>query len=309
MKERKYHHYFRTLLTIVAAASLSGCSWALFDSKGEIGIQERNLILTAIGLMLLVVIPAIVMTVMFAWRYRASNKDATYAPDWAHSYKIEAVVWGVPILIVAILAVVTWKTTHSLDPYKPIESDVKPLQVEVVSLNWKWLFIYPEQGIATVNELAFPENTPVTFHITSDTVMNTFSVPQLGGMVYAMAGQRTQLNLIANEPGEYFGQSGNYSGNGFSAMRFKAHVGSSEAFDSWVAKAKASSDTLDFDGFKVLAKPGEMVNHRYPIHPVTYYSQVQPGLFKQVIDQYVVGINSNKTLSAAAPVEVGVEKE
>ncbi len=303
MNNRKYHSFFRTCLTLLGAVSLSGCSLALFDSKGTIGVQEGNLILTAIGLMLLVVIPAIVMTVLFGWRYRASNKAATYSPDWSHSYGIEAVVWGGPILIIVVLAMITWKTSHSLDPYKPIESEVKPIQVDVVAMNWKWLFIYPEQGVAAVNELVFPVNTPVSFSITSDSVMNTLSIPQLGGMVYAMAGQRTQLHLVANEPGDYFGQSGNYSGNGFSSMRFTTHVGSEADFEAWVARARAGGSALDFARFKALARPGEPVNHRYPVHPVTYYSNVQPGLFKQIIDQYQYADRPADARAVAAPVE------
>lgn len=291
MREEKYHRLFRTLLTIVVAVSLSGCDWVLFDSKGQIGIEQRNLIITATLLMLIVVVPVIFMTILFAWRYRSSNKDATYAPEWAHSHKIEAIVWGVPCVIVIVLAVITWKTTHSLDPYKPIESENKPLVVEVVSLDWKWLFIYPEQGIATVNELYIPENTPVSFQITSQSVMNTFFIPQLGGMVYAMGGMRTQLHLIANEPGEFFGLSGNYSGHGFTGMKFAVHATSNEEFEQWVAKAKQSPNTLDFnDRYQMLAKASEN-------NPVEYFN-AQPGLFRQILGQYI-DYKSNPVSEAA----------
>jgi cytochrome o ubiquinol oxidase subunit 2 len=298
MREEKYHRLFRTLLTIVAAVSLSGCDWVLFDSKGQIGIEQRNLIFTATILMLIVVIPVILMTLLFAWRYRASNKDATYTPDWAHSHKIEMIVWGVPLVIIVVLAIITWKTTHSLDPFRPIESDVKPLTVEVVSLDWKWLFIYPEQGVASVNELYVPANTPLSFQITSQTVMNTFFIPQLGGMVYAMGGMRTQLHLIANEPGEYFGQSGNYSGHGFTGMKFAVHATSNEEFEQWVAKAKQSSKTLDFDSYKVLAKPSEN-------NPVEYFN-AQPGLFRQVLGQYIDYTKNH--VSEPAHVDTGAEE-
>ncbi|TBU98687.1 ubiquinol oxidase subunit II [Stutzerimonas kirkiae] len=308
MKEEKCHRYLRLLLMTFALAALSGCDWALFDSKGQVGAEQGRLILIAVGLMLIVVIPVIIMTFVFGWRYRSTNKDASYTPEWSHSYKIELVVWGVPLIIVAILAVLIWKTSHSLDPYRPLDSDKPPLHVEVVSLDWKWLFIYPEQGVAVVNELVIPEKTPVTFHITSDTTMNTLSIPQLGGMIYAMGGQRTQLNLIANEQGEFFGQSGNYSGIGFSAMRFTTHSVSDQAFEEWLEKARGADETLDFAAFKKLGERGEMVNHRYPIHPVKYYGQVEPNLFKTVIGQYVVGLDTKEPESTTAHSEAGAEE-
>ena len=160
--------------------------------------RQKNLIITALALMLIVVVPVILMTFWFAWRYRASNKAATYTPNWSHSNKIEAVVWGIPCIIILVLGIITWKTTHSLDPRAPLPSTVKPLEIEVVSLDWKWLFIYPEQGVAAVNELVFPANVPVHFKVTSGSVMNSFFIPQLGSQIYAMAGMRNQLNLIAN---------------------------------------------------------------------------------------------------------------
>lgn len=295
MKEEKYHRCARWLLMAIAFSALGGCDWALFNSKGQIGVEQGNLILISIGLMLIVVIPVIVMTFWFGWRYRESNEKATYMPDWAHSHKIELVVWGVPLIIVAVLAVIIWETSHSLDPYRPIESDKPALNIEVVSLDWKWLFIYPDQGVAVVNELVIPEKTPVTFHITSDTVMNALSIPQLGGMIYAMGGQRTRLNLIANEQGEFFGQSGNFSGEGFSAMRFSTHSVSDDAFAQWVDKVKQSPEVMDFATFKEVGEPGEMVNHRYPIYPVRYFGQVEPNLFNTVIGQYVTLKDSHST--------------
>ncbi|WP_371822996.1 ubiquinol oxidase subunit II [Raoultella sp. HC6] len=259
---------------------LSGCSWTLFNSKGAVGIEQRNLIITAIMLMLIVVIPAIVMTFLFAWRYRAGNRSARYTPEWAHSNKVEIIVWGVPLCIIVVLAIVVWVSTHRLDPYRPLESSQPPLTVEVVATDWKWVFIYPEQGIATVNDLVFPVNRPVSFQITSDATMNTFFIPQLGGQIYAMAGMRTQLNLIANETGDYAGMSGNFSGPGFSDMKFVAHATSASQFDAWVSQVKQGDHPLDFSGFKRLALPSEK-------HPPEYFSAVEHGLFQSVIDQFM----------------------
>ncbi len=194
---------------------LAGCNSAILNPKGQIGHDEKQLLITSVVLMLIVVIPVIVMTIAFAWKYRASNTKARYEPDWSHSTAIEVVVWSIPCVIILVLAVLTWRSSHALDPYRPLDSDVKPITIEAVSLDWKWMFIYPDQNIATVNEIAFPVHTPLNFKITSDTVMNSFFIPHLGTMIYAMAGMETKLHLVANEPGEYFGLSTNYSGHGF----------------------------------------------------------------------------------------------
>lgn len=186
-----------------AALLLSGCQWVVLDPKGPIGLQERSIIITATVLMLLVVVPVIALILIFAWRYRASNEKADYRPDWSHSNTIEAVVWLIPCLIIAALGVITWRSSHTLDPYRPLDSKVRPLRIDAVALDWKWLFIYPDQRVATVNEVAFPANVPVEFHITSATVMNAFFIPQLGSQIYAMAGMQTELHLLANEPGTY----------------------------------------------------------------------------------------------------------
>ncbi|WP_233978358.1 cytochrome o ubiquinol oxidase subunit II [Pectobacterium versatile] len=281
MRLKKYNKIFGMLSLFAATVLLSGCDMALMNPKGEVGLEQRSLILTAIGLMLIVVIPVIVMTIAFAWKFRASNEKAKYTPNWSHSNKIEAVVWTVPIIIIVILGTITWKTTHSLDPYKPLVSDVKPINVEVVSLDWKWLFVYPDLGIATVNELAFPANVPVAFKITSDSVMNSFFIPRLGGQIYAMAGMQTKLHLIANEPGKYDGISGGYSGKGFSGMKFTAiTTPTQQEFDQWVANVRSSPKTLNtMDEFNVLAKPSEF-------HPVEYFSTVQPDLFNNIIRKF-----------------------
>ena len=259
---------------------LSGCNLEVLSPKGDVGMQEKSLILIATGLMLLVVIPVIAMTLIFAWRYRASNTKATYAPKWSHSTAIEAVVWTIPCIIIAILATLTWRSTHALDPYKPLDSQVKPITIEAVAMDWKWLFIYPDYGIASVNEIAFPTNVPVHFEVTSDSVMNAFFIPQLGSQIYAMAGMDTKVNLIANEPGSYAGLSSNYSGEGFSDMHFTAIATSRQGFTEWVNKAKASQANLDDQAFHALTQPSEKV-------PVSYYTNVTPGLFNSVIQQYM----------------------
>ncbi|WP_034912783.1 MULTISPECIES: cytochrome o ubiquinol oxidase subunit II [Erwinia] len=281
MRLMKYNKSLGILSLITATLVLSGCDSALLSPKGQIAMEQRSLILTAFGLMMIVVIPAVLMAVVFAWKYRASNTNAKYSPNWSHSNKVEAVVWTVPILIILFLAILTWKSTHALEPGKPIASDVKPIEIDVIALDWKWLFIYPEQGIATVNQIAFPANTPVNFKITSNSVMNSFFIPTLGSQIYAMAGMQTKLHLIANEPGTFNGISSNFSGRGFSGMKFKAiATPDNAAFEQWVANAKTSSHTLTtMDDFEKLAAPSEN-------HPVEFFSTANPELFKQVIGKY-----------------------
>lgn len=267
------------LLSLSACLFLSGCKTALMDPKGAVGLQEKSLILTAMWLMLIVVIPVIVLTVVFAWKYRASNEKAKFRPDWAHSNKVEAVVWGIPCLIIVVLGVITWKTSHTLDPYRPLEAKAKPITIEAVSLDWKWLFIYPDQHIATVNQVVFPANVPVNFKITSGTVMDAFFIPQLGTQIYSMAGMQTRVSLIANEPGTYDGMSANFSGDGFAHMNFKAIAGSQAQFEDWVSKVKSSPEALDATRYEQLAKPSED-------DPVQYFSTVKDHLFDDIIAKY-----------------------
>lgn len=267
----------------VGAAALplvSGCQSVLMSPKGDVGMQERSLILTALGLMLLVVVPVIILTLVFAWRYRASNAKAKYAPKWAHSTAIEVVVWTVPGIIVAFLAVMAYRTSFSLDPYRPLDSKVKPVTVEVVAMDWKWLFIYPDYGVASVNEMAMPVDTPVNFKITADTVMNSFFIPQLGSQVYAMAGMETKLHLVANSAGTYDGLSANYSGAGFSDMHFKAIATSQQGFQAWIKHAKSMPSALNAQAYAALAKPSMKT-------PVSYYSTVTPGMFGDIVNQYM----------------------
>lgn len=259
---------------------LQGCRLALFDPKGDVGNQERHLILVSLGLMLLVVIPVIGLTLYFFWRYRATNTEATYAPEWSHSTAIEIVVWTIPCVIVAILAVLIWGSTHELDPYKALASKRAPVKVEVVALNWKWLFIYPDYGVATVNELVVPARTPIEFHLTADSLMNSFFIPRLGSQVYAMAGMETRLHLIADEPGTYAGRSSAYSGSGFSGMHFDTFAVSDADFADWIKRTRESSPALTAEGYHALTAPSEQ-------EPARKFGSVDAGLFEHVVDQYM----------------------
>ena len=263
-------------LPVPATLLLSGCRWALLDPKGPIGEQERTIMLIATALMLLVVVPVIAMILIFAWRYRASNEKAEYQPDWSHSTRIEVVVWGVPILIICVLGTIAWRSSHALDPFKPLASTVKPVRIDAVAMDWKWLFIYPQQGIATVNEVAMPVGVPVVFHITSATVMNSFFIPRLGSQIYAMANMQTAVNLLASSPGRYRGLSANFSGDGFSRMTFAALALTPADYALVRAKVQSAPRTLGAAEYKALDKPSENV-------PVEYYSQVLPRLFPQIV--------------------------
>ena len=257
---------------------------------GAVASQQGHLIVVATVLMLLVIIPVMALTVLFAWRYRKSNTGATYLPDWDHSTQLELVIWAAPLLIIIALGAVTWISTHTLDPYRPlrridathaVSSDMKPLTVEVVALDWKWLFIYPEQGIATVNELAAPVDIPINFKITASTVMNSFFIPSLAGQIYAMPGMETQLHAVMNQAGAYDGFSANYSGAGFSDMHFKFHGLSAAEFDRWVQEAKASGKTLDRPRYLELERPSER-------EPVQRYASVSDGLYEAILNRSVM---------------------
>lgn len=269
-------------LSLVSCFILSGCEFDVLNPRGAIGLQEKSLIVTSTLAMLIVVIPVILLTLFFAWRYRASNRTASYRPDWSHSTRIEVVIWAVPAIIILFLADLTWDSTHALDPYQPIASEVPPVNVEVVSLDWKWLFIYPDLGIASVNQLAMPVGTPVNFRISSDSVMNSFFIPRLGSQVYAMAGMVTQLHLIADQAGDYGGLSANFSGQGFSDMTFHALALPKDQFEQWVQQVRSVPAILDAARYQTLAAPSEA-------NPVTYFSQVSPHLFHSVVMKYESG--------------------
>ena len=270
-------------------ACLPACSHAVLNPAGDVALQQRDIIYVSTALMLLIVVPVIALIGLFAWRYRSSNKDATYAPDFDHSTSLELLIWSAPLLIIICLGALTWGSTHLLDPFrpvhrisatKPIDPKVKPLVVQVVSLDWKWLFIYPEQGIATVNELALPVDRPVRFDLTSTNMMNTFYAPTLAGMIYTMPGMRSRMHAVLNRTGTYGGMSANYSGAGFSDMRFKLYGVDAAGFDNWVGRVKASGPALDTGRYLALEKPSEKV-------PALYFSGVRPDLFDRIFRRCV----------------------
>lgn len=265
---------------------LGACNWVVMSPAGDVAVQQRDLILVSTLLMLLIILPVMAMTVWFAWRYREKAKAKDYDPDWDHSTSLELLIWSAPLLIIIALGAITWTSTHLLDPYRPIERldherkvdpSAKRLQVEVVAMDWKWLFIYPELGIATVNELAAPVDQPIEFKITSSTLMNSFFVPALAGQIYAMPGMQTVLHAVANKPGNFEGFSANYSGAGFSNMRFRFHAMDKGGFDQWVAKVRASGATLDRPAYVKLEQPSERV-------PPMYFSAVEPKLFHAALN-------------------------
>ena len=258
---------------------LGGCDYLLFDPKGPIAAEQMNLIILSFLVMMIVVVPVILMTIFFSVKYRANNDKADYEPNWEHSNKIELVVWTVPLIIIIVLGIITYKTSFSLDPRQPLESDKQVMRVQVVALDWKWLFIYPEQEIATVNELAIPVDTPIEFLITSDTVMNSFFVPQLGSMIYAMAGMENQLYLKADEEGTFRGLSANYSGFGFSGMKFDTKSLNEQDFNAWVNEVKSSPNTLTKEAYETLSI-------KTKDHPIEKYSSVNPLMFNRIIERY-----------------------
>lgn len=260
---------------------LSACDSGALAPRGQIAAEELKLIIFSTEIMLLVVIPVIFMALWFAWRYREKN-NAKYTPDWKHSTVLEIIWWTIPIIIILILGTVTWRTTHSLDPYKPINSPIKPVNVEVVSLDWKWLFIYPDYHIATVNYLNLPVGTPINFKITAASPMNSFIIPQLGGQIYAMTGMTTQLHLLANDPGIYRGLATNYTGIGFSGMHFDTEITSPEDFAVWVRKTKAHTERLTTSVFWDRLMPKSMND------PVAYFGYVDNGLFDSIIMHYMM---------------------
>lgn len=256
---------------------------AVLNPKGTIGAQEKHLILLATGLMLIVVIPVFVMTALIVWRYRADGKhtrERKYTPEWDRDPRLEALWWGIPIVIIMVLAVVAWKSSHQLDPYRPLASTNPPLTVQVVALDWKWLFIYPEQHVASVNLLEIPVNTPVNFQVTADAPMNSFWIPSLGGQIYAMPGMATQLHLIATSAGSYRGSSANISGEGFADMAFTARAASQRDFDDWVFKAKQSAAVLSQSAYDKLSKPGTL---KEPV----FYADTAPNLFTTIVYKYM----------------------
>lgn len=280
------------------AAILTACNAVELYPSGDVAVQERDLILYATELMLIVILPVVVLTTLFAWHYRHDNKKARYEPDWHHSTFLEVVVWGVPFIIIAVMSVTTWTTAHTLSPYapitrlgpdQPVPPGTKPLVIQVVALDWKWLFIYPEQGIATVNDAAAPINRPIEFRLTADRTQNSLNIPAISGQIYAMPTMETELHAVVNQPGDFHGKSSRYSGAGFSEMRFLFHGQSAEDFDKWVAQAKAAGGTLDTATYQQL----QVQSVAEPVHR---YGSIDPELYKLAVDQ-CVGKPSNLCLS------------
>jgi cytochrome o ubiquinol oxidase subunit 2 len=288
----------RSFFLIISTCLLSGCDYfTMLHPKGYIAASEINIMWISVILMLLVVVPVIVMTLLFSWQYRESNTKAKYEPEWSHSVLLEIVWWSVPCIIIAALATITWISCHTLDPFKPIDkkiSSVKPIKIDVIAMNWKWLFIYPEQNIATVNYVSIPVNTPIQFNITAVGPMNSFLIPQLAGQIYAMAGMQSKLHLIAGTEGVYDGFSANFSGAGFSGMRFKVHVNSSNEFTQWVADVKKSPLTLSQSEYKKLLQPSSD-------NPTTYYSGADKYIFISTMMKAMMPEKDVETLCRQQP--------
>ncbi len=275
----------RTLLLLPLVALVGACKAVVLDPSGDVAVQQRDLLVESTALMLLIIVPVMALIIFFAWRYRQSNQ-ARYEPEWDHSTHLELVIWGAPLLIIICLGAITWMGTHLLDPYRPlgrvdegkaVTADAMPLEVDVVALDWKWLFIYPQYGVATVNQLAAPVDRPIDFHITSSTVMNSFYIPTLAGMVYAMPAMETRLHAVMNKTGTYQGISANYSGAGFSGMHFAFRSLSAADFDGWVSGVKAAGGALDRTGYLKLAEPSEN-------EPARAYGAVDAGLYRAALN-------------------------
>lgn len=269
-------HIFGALTPGIPLLLLTGCSEGVLDPQGPIGAQEKMILLNSLGIMLAIVIPTVVATLGVAWWFRASNKRAQYRPEWDYSGRLEMIVWSIPMMVILLLGGITWVSSHDLDPPKPLPAPAGAINVDVVSLDWKWLFLYPDQGIASVNRIVVPAGTPIRFRLTAATVMNSFFVPQLGSQIYTMPNMTTRLNLQADKPGSYPGLSAQFSGDGFSGMRFTFDAVSPSQFADWVKTAQASGPALDAAGYALLEKPSQSVA------PYTYKSVV-PGLFEAVV--------------------------
>ncbi|WP_237179010.1 ubiquinol oxidase subunit II [Paenibacillus sp. MMS18-CY102] len=281
---RKLTKYAVPLLLVIMTIMLSGCdtSMMVLDPKGPVGADQRDLIVISTVLCLIVLVPVLVLAGWIVWRYRDKpDNKAAYMPVWSHNTKAEVIWWAIPIIIIGALAVVTVKYTYALEPSKPLKSDKEPLVIQATSLDWKWLFTYPEQGIATVNYIEIPEDRPIRFQLTSDAPMNSFWIPQLGGQMYTMSGMDMTLNLQADEPGVYFGSGANFSGPQFADMRFEVKATSDADFDTWVNEVKSKGSELTLEGYEKLAEPSSSDRQ--------YFSSFPEGLHQKIVNKYVVG--------------------
>jgi cytochrome o ubiquinol oxidase subunit 2 len=286
---------FRIALTAPAFLLTTGCNRGILDPVGPVGQAEKTILINSTAIMLAIIIPTMLATVAIAWWYRRGNKKATYLPDWEYSGAVEMVVWGIPLLTIMLLGGIAWIGSHDLEPSTPLASAKPPLKVEVVSLDWKWLFIYPDQGIATVNQLVVPAGTPVTYRLTSATVWNVFFVPQFGTMIYTMPRMTTKLNLQADRQGVYDGISAHFSGDGFPGMEFKAHVLPADQFAMWAQGAHGQGGALDAASYTELSKPTSYVK------PMTY-GAVAPGLFDAIVADRVEQLQPPQTAPPPEPV-------
>jgi cytochrome o ubiquinol oxidase subunit II len=267
--------YIVLAVVLIGATTLGGCSEGVLDPKGPISVAERQILFNSLGIMLAIVIPTILATFGVAYWFRSSNERARYQPEFRYSGRLEVLVWAIPAMTVLLVGGVAWVGAHDLDPRKAISAAAKPVTVQVVSLDWKWLFIYPEQGVASVNHLVVPAGTPISFELTSSGVMNSFFVPQLGSQIYTMSGMVTHLQLQADHPGSYRGLSAQFSGDGFADMRFVVDAMPAQQFEQWVASTRGNGPTLDAQSYADLAKPSEAVT------PFTY-GAVSPDLFNTI---------------------------
>ena len=276
-EDRGQARFFRAWTVLLAPVALLGaCNRGVLDPVGPVGAAEKTILINSTAIMLAIIIPTMIATLAFAWWFRRGNSKATYRPDWEYSGAVELVVWSIPALTIMLLGGIAWIGSHDLEPSKPLKSAVPALKVEVVSLDWKWLFIYPDQGIATVNELVVPAGTPVSFRLTSATVWNSFFVPQMGTMIYTMPRMATRLNLQADRQGTFQGLSSHFSGDGFPGMQFKVHSLPPDQFAMWAQSARGSGPALDANGYRQLSKPSSYVA------PMTY-GTVAPGLFDAIV--------------------------
>jgi cytochrome o ubiquinol oxidase subunit II len=287
----RYRHIAGVL---ISAATLGGCNEGVLAPHGPIAIAERQILFNSLGIMLAIVIPVILATLGVAFWFRASNRDASYRPDFVYSGRIEVLVWAIPLMTVLLVGGVAWVGAHDLDPRRPINTEVPPLRVQVVSLDWKWLFIYPDQGIASVNRLVVPVGVPISLDLTSAGVMNSFFVPQLGSQIYTMAGMTTHLQLQADTAGSYPGLSAQFSGDGFADMTFKADAVPDEKFSEWVESARATGSVLDAQTYADLAKPSKAVT------PFTYKA-VASDLFTGIVMPEMSMDDPIRLVCSAAP--------
>ena len=272
---------FSAVTLVLTMLLLSGCgNYMVLDPKGPIADKQLDLIIITVILCSIVIVPVLVITFVIVWRYRASNKKADYKPEWAHNNLLETIWWGIPIVIIAILAFITIRYTHELEPSKALASDQDEVVVQAVSLNWKWLFLYPEEGIATVNTVTIPEGKQVRFELTADSPMNSFWIPELGGQIYAMSGMSMALYLQADEPGKYFGTGANFTGEHFANMTFDVNAVSQADYDKWVSEAKSSPEQLTAEGYEKLSEPSEKEEPKL-------YASFPEGMYDQIVTKYM----------------------